>query len=186
MRWSKKINFDTSGATPSACSVIVSVNGTDYVVAANHEVLLTARSFGPPQILELSGIGNETILESAGVDTVPNNPNAGENLQDHVYMPLGYQVADGTLTLDELANTTIFDAAYDQYLSNGTGPLSTVAVDGALLSLEQILPDDKDRYTFLAGVLKSVGLNGPYSVEKLQQYTLIVRDLITGQEVSQG
>ncbi|KAK4546473.1 hypothetical protein LTR36_002150 [Oleoguttula mirabilis] len=184
----EKINFKTKSGTPYASSVSVSINGTSYTIGANQEVLLSAGSFGSPQILELSGIGNASVLAAAGVTTVVNNTNVGENLQDHVYMPLGYQVVPGIFTLDELVNETIYDAAYTQYLANGTGPLSLVALGGALLSLEQILPEPLEHYTFLADFLASVGtgaLNGEYTPEKLEQYALIVKDVLAGQEVVQ-
>lgn len=184
----EKINFKNSSGNSYASSVSFSINGTAYSIGAKQEVLLTAGSFGSPQILELSGIGNASVLAAAGVKTVVNNTNVGENLQDHVYMPLGYQVVPGISTMDELVNETIFDAAYDQYLANGTGPLSLVALGGALLSLEQILPDPLEHYTFLANFLASVGigaLQGSYTPEKLEQYALIVKDIVAEQEVTQ-
>ncbi|KAK5122165.1 hypothetical protein LTR85_004411 [Meristemomyces frigidus] len=184
----EKINFETKSGTPYASSVSFSINGTAYTIGAEQEVLLTAGSFGSPQLLELSGIGNASVLAAAGVKTIVNNTNVGENLQDHVYMPLGYQVVPGIFTLDELVNETVYDAAYAQYLASGTGPLSLVALGGALLSLEQILPEPLEMYTFLAEFLASVGLGaleGSYTAEKLEQYALIVKDIVAQQEVTQ-
>ncbi|KAK6440691.1 hypothetical protein LTR95_003077 [Oleoguttula sp. CCFEE 5521] len=136
-----KIDFDTHGREPVATGVRFSINGTAYCITAKHEVILSAGSFGSPQILELSGIGSKQVLATAGIPLIHENPKVGENLQDHPYMPLGFEVNPGIPTLDDLANTTNFNAAFDEYLANATGPLATVALGGALLSLAQILPN---------------------------------------------
>lgn len=50
------------------------------------EVILSAGSVQSPQLLELSGIGQRTVLEAAGIDVKIDNSNVGENLQDHMSM----------------------------------------------------------------------------------------------------
>jgi choline dehydrogenase len=63
-------------------------NGT--VANAGKEVILCAGSIGSPQILELSGIGSRDILEKNGIEVLVENDNVGENLQDHVYVPIRF------------------------------------------------------------------------------------------------
>ena len=58
--------------------------GQEYEVRVKGEVIICAGSGQSPQLLELSGIGNPEILESAGIETKVANPNVGENLQDHM------------------------------------------------------------------------------------------------------
>ncbi|GAB7362451.1 hypothetical protein MBLNU230_g2773t1 [Neophaeotheca triangularis] len=129
---------------PAATGLEFIVNGTTWCVEATREVLLSAGSFGSPQILELSGVGNKTILADAGIETIVENANVGENLQDHPYMPLGFEVSNPDIfTFDDLADDSVYEAAYEQYLGNATGPLAIVALGGALLSLEQIFPSDE-------------------------------------------
>ena len=181
----QKINFDTSSGTPSATSVSVSVNGTDYVIEANQEVLLSAGAFGSPQILELSGVGNSAMLESLGIDTVLDQPNVGENLQDHLYMPLGFQVVDGITTLDDLVDETFFNEAYEQWLEDGTGILSQVALGGALLSLNQIIPDADEYNTFLSTFQNDVYTDYPSDNNYSRQFNIILKDVVQGQEVAQ-
>lgn len=67
---------------------VVYSNGT--VANAKKEVIVSAGSIGSPQVLELSGIGNTDILNKQGIEVFVNNKNVGENLQDHVYVPIGY------------------------------------------------------------------------------------------------
>ncbi|KAK1822979.1 hypothetical protein LTR12_002505 [Friedmanniomyces endolithicus] len=180
-----KINFDNLTGTPTACSVDFSINGTAHTISAAHEVVLSAGTFGSPHILELSGIGNESLLSSHGVQCVAENANVGENLQDHVYMPLGFRVNPGIFTLDELVNETVFNAAYDQYVANGTGPLALVALGGALLSTQQILPVKRDANQFLANVDSLVREGKPYSEVEKAQYKIILKDMKNEQEIAQ-
>lgn len=72
---------------------IVTANGVQYsngtTAHAKKEVILSAGSIGSPQVLELSGIGDPNILKKQGIEVLVNNRNVGENLQDHVYVPIG-------------------------------------------------------------------------------------------------
>ena len=58
--------------------------GGEYTVQVEGEVILSAGSVQSPQLLELSGIGNPEILKAAGIEVKVENPNVGENLQDHM------------------------------------------------------------------------------------------------------
>ncbi|WP_011583017.1 MULTISPECIES: GMC family oxidoreductase [Chelativorans] len=51
---------------------------------ARREVILCGGSINSPQLLQLSGIGPEAVLSSAGVDTIVNLQGVGANLQDHL------------------------------------------------------------------------------------------------------
>lgn len=58
--------------------------GEEHVVKTEKEVIVSAGSVQSPQLLELSGIGNPTILKAAGIDIKVPNPSVGENLQEHM------------------------------------------------------------------------------------------------------
>ena len=58
--------------------------GKEHIVKTEREVIVCAGSVQSPQILELSGIGNPDILKAAGIEVKVNNPNIGENLQEHM------------------------------------------------------------------------------------------------------
>jgi len=45
-----------------------------------------------PKILELSGIGRSEILSSIGVDLKVNLPGVGENVQEHMYFLVTYEL----------------------------------------------------------------------------------------------
>ncbi|KAF7928027.1 uncharacterized protein EAE97_009825 [Botrytis byssoidea] len=121
---------------------IVTANGVQYsngtAAHAKKEVILCAGSIGSPQVLDLSGIGDPNILKKQGIEVLVNNRNVGENLQDHVYIPIGFKVNTGITTLDNFTDPAFFDAAYEEYVANATGPLATTGASSGLLSCPQI------------------------------------------------
>ena len=60
---------------------------------------LLSGSLKTPQVLELSGVGNATILENAGVPVVLDFPEIGENLQDQPLTATDYIVNEGVMTV---------------------------------------------------------------------------------------
>ncbi len=55
------------------------------IFIANKEIILSAGSFGSPQILMLSGIGEKELLQRNGIEVVKDLPAVGKNLQDHCF-----------------------------------------------------------------------------------------------------
>lgn len=62
-----------------------SSNGSSifYQVRVEKEVILAAGTIHSPQILQLSGIGPKSLLESAGIAVEVELPGVGQNFQDH-------------------------------------------------------------------------------------------------------
>jgi choline dehydrogenase-like flavoprotein len=58
-------------------------------VSVKKEVILSAGSFQTPQILELSGIGDEKILQSHGIPVVVHLPGVGRNYRKFVHIDSG-------------------------------------------------------------------------------------------------
>ncbi len=54
------------------------------------EVISCGGAFNSPQLLQLSGIGDRSHLESVGVDCVVDLPGVGENMQDHLEVYIQY------------------------------------------------------------------------------------------------
>ncbi len=52
--------------------------------AEGGEIILCGGAFASPQLLQVSGVGNASELESAGVEVVHDLPGVGEHLQDHL------------------------------------------------------------------------------------------------------
>lgn len=66
-----------------------SQDGLEKEATVEKEVILAAGSIASPQLLEVSGVGDKKLLGSHGIEVFVDNPNVGENLQDHIYVPLG-------------------------------------------------------------------------------------------------
>jgi choline dehydrogenase-like flavoprotein len=66
----------------------------ERVVQAEREVILAAGAIGSPQLLLLSGIGDEAELGQAGVAVRHPLPGVGRNLQDHPFVTLNWEVSD--------------------------------------------------------------------------------------------
>jgi choline dehydrogenase len=60
-------------------------------VFAEQEVLLCAGSFDSPKLLMLSGIGPADELEKLGIPVQAHLPGVGQNLQDHLLMPVVFR-----------------------------------------------------------------------------------------------
>lgn len=60
-----------------ATGVLISYKGELRTIKARKEVILCAGTFGSPQLLELSGIGNKDLLDKYSIDVVVDNPNVG-------------------------------------------------------------------------------------------------------------
>jgi choline dehydrogenase len=58
--------------------------------ASAGEIILSGGAINSPQLLQLSGIGSPSVLESAGVPARHDLPGVGANLQDHLEVYLQY------------------------------------------------------------------------------------------------
>ena len=63
-------------------------DGTDVLLKARHEIILSAGSFHSPKLLMLSGIGPRDELDRHGIDIIHEADEVGRNLQDHVGAPV--------------------------------------------------------------------------------------------------
>jgi choline dehydrogenase len=54
------------------------------------DVILCGGAINTPQLLQLSGVGDEGLLRGHGVDVVHHLPGVGENLQDHLEVYIQY------------------------------------------------------------------------------------------------
>ncbi|KZW04190.1 alcohol oxidase [Exidia glandulosa HHB12029] len=98
--------------------------GAVHVARVRREVIVSAGSFASPKILELSGIGDPSILGEAGVECKVDLPGVGENFQDHWAFNHGFKVNSKHTTLDQLRDPAVMAAQTEEYLKSRTGLLS--------------------------------------------------------------
>ena len=95
-----------------------------FSVTSKRETILAAGAIGSPQILQLSGIGNEKFLKEKQIPVVHHLPGVGENLQDHLQIRMQYKVKN-VRTLNGIANSVWGKAAMAlEYFAFRTGPLT--------------------------------------------------------------
>ncbi|WP_245717306.1 GMC family oxidoreductase [Nocardia jejuensis] len=68
-------------------------HGTESL-RAEREVIVSAGTFGSPQLLMLSGIGPADHLRAFGIDVVADLP-VGDNLHDHLFVPMTFAMPTG-------------------------------------------------------------------------------------------
>ncbi|KAJ8508967.1 hypothetical protein ONZ45_g8799 [Pleurotus djamor] len=90
----KIISNNNLNGTIRATGVELYTQGRKYVVHVRREVIVCAGATKSPQILELSGIGNRSILKSIGIPVKVDLPGVGENLQEHICTGVSYEIAD--------------------------------------------------------------------------------------------
>jgi choline dehydrogenase len=100
-----KILFDKSKSTPRATGVeylqgagvygaswqydkATAPKGIEKRAFARKEVIISGGVFNSPQLLQLSGIGNATLLGSLGIPVLSDLPGVGENLRDNQELPV--------------------------------------------------------------------------------------------------
>jgi choline dehydrogenase len=71
--------------------------GQRRVVKARREVVLAAGAVNSPQLLMLSGVGDPEHLSRHGIPVVVDAPEVGQNMMDHLAVPMGFDVADDSL-----------------------------------------------------------------------------------------
>ncbi|KAG7091539.1 hypothetical protein E1B28_010568 [Marasmius oreades] len=115
--------FGGNGSSLEASGVEYYLDGQTVPLVANvsREVIVSAGTIGSPKVLELSGVGNSTILKAAGVNPVLEHPTVGENLADHVHS-WANAFTNISLTKDVLQQNPVFkQQQLDLWYKNRTG-----------------------------------------------------------------
>lgn len=157
-----RVNFNTTGSSLTATGVTFLNGDSSYTVAAKKEVIISAGSVNTPQILELSGIGKADVLSAVGITQLLDLP-VGENLQEHSYTSVAFEVEDGTTTLDTLRNDADYAAAQLADWRSGKASIYDQAVPSiGYVTLQQLVGDTQaatmiaDAELYVAGQKDSV------------------------------
>ena len=101
-------------------------NGKRRIAKANKEVVLSAGAIGSPQILQLSGIGPEALLNKLDIPVVKTLEGVGQNLQDHLQIRLVFKTSERTLNDEVNSYFKQFKVGLE-YMLKRTGPLTLAA-----------------------------------------------------------
>ncbi|HBV65983.1 MAG TPA: hypothetical protein DEF45_23520 [Rhodopirellula sp.] len=99
-------------------------------IFANKGVIICAGAIATPAILMRSGIGPRDQLEKAGIEVRLESEQVGQGLQDHLIMPMIFQVRSGKFP----SHTSVQDIV--RWQTMGTGPLSSNLAECGGLFLE--------------------------------------------------
>lgn len=120
-----KVNLSRGGAGGShratGITYIDLTTRKQYTASATTEIIVSAGGVQSPQILELSGIGNRTLLKQFGIETQIDLPSVGENYQDHLMVFETFEVPNSFETWDSLSDPVKNATEYEKYLHNRTG-----------------------------------------------------------------
>ncbi|KAF3917045.1 hypothetical protein ABW21_db0207748 [Orbilia brochopaga] len=137
----RNVIIDHVGSQYIARGVKYTFGGHDYCAYSKHEVVLSAGTVQSPQLLELSGIGNPTVLAAANIPLKVNNPNVGEHVQDRIMSVLLYEIDTDVENQDPLQDPVELAAAQTEYDTYHTGLLTVVPTDFAYVPLHYYLSE---------------------------------------------
>jgi choline dehydrogenase len=120
----RRILFERGRAT----GVEIAAPGGCRVIRAASEVILCAGVVRSPQVLMLSGVGPADALRGLGIPVVADRPGVGENLQDHIRVPVAHECAGPRPT----APAALVRAAI-RYALTGRGLLASNVADAAAI-----------------------------------------------------
>ncbi len=84
-----QLNFEGTRATGVTYRQRWRPHSREQVARAGH-VIVCAGAFGTAQLLQLSGVGANSLLSQYGIGVVSDLPGVGENLQDHLEVYIQY------------------------------------------------------------------------------------------------
>jgi choline dehydrogenase len=129
--------------------------------SAAREVILCAGAFGSPQLLMLSGIGDEKNLRELGLDVHAHLPGVGQNLQDHLLSGISFHsiqpnTLDGADRLPRLIPNLL------RFLIAKKGPFtSNVAECGGFIKSSPELPAPDLQFHFAPAFYLRHGFENP-------------------------
>ena len=101
-------------------------SGTEHVVKANAEVILSSGAIGSPQLLMVSGVGEADQLREHGIDVVQELHGVGKNMQDHLQARLVFKCKEPTLN-DEVRSLIDQARIALKYALFRSGPMAMAA-----------------------------------------------------------
>ncbi|KAL8870414.1 MAG: hypothetical protein Q9174_003539 [Haloplaca sp. 1 TL-2023] len=114
----------TSNLRVTGVEFAASASAPRRTITATREVIVAAGALHSAQLLQLSGIGPASLLESFDIPVALDLPGVGNNLQDHCLVGTFYPYNnDSYPSPSELTtNATYNAAAEDEYYTYKTGP----------------------------------------------------------------
>lgn len=98
---------------------------TIRIARARREVILCAGAVRSPQILELSGVGEGSLLQRFAIPVVHHLPGVGANLHDHLMVRVCFRSRNTTTIYDLLQSRAKMAREFVRYLTRRSGLFAT-------------------------------------------------------------
>ena len=132
--------------------------GRKRTIKARGAVILSAGTFGSPQILMLSGIGPAAHLQGVGIDVVHDKAAVGSDLQDHIDYVVSVDTGSTDFIGDSLAGTVAMAKAVIEHRMKRTGTMTTCYAEaGGFWRSLPGLPAPDIQYHFVPAMLEDHG-----------------------------
>ncbi|KAL8964767.1 MAG: hypothetical protein Q9183_004230 [Haloplaca sp. 2 TL-2023] len=167
----------TSNLRITGVEFAASASAARRTITATREVIVAAGALHSAQLLQLSGIGPASLLESFGIPVALDLPGVGNNLQDHCLVGTFYPYNnDSYPSPTELTtNATYNSAAEDEYYAFKTGPWTAGSPNALAFNPLPLISDnsasilsgadDQDPAAYLASDLDPTIIAG-YTLQK--------------------
>ncbi|KAK9764380.1 hypothetical protein K7432_008162 [Basidiobolus ranarum] len=129
-------------------------NATIGQVFAKKEIIISAGTFNTPQLLMLSGIGDQDHLKAMNISTKVNLPGVGRNMQDRYETPFVMKLDRKFSLLKDCkfwANSS--DPCFNEYQKYRTGPYISNGVLSAYMDKSKSSLTEPDLFTLNLPVL---------------------------------
>jgi choline dehydrogenase len=110
-----------------ASGVTYEQGGSIRHARARREVILSAGSYGTPQLLQLSGVGSAGFLQGLGINVVHELKGVGENLIDHIVPKRSYTTSSKDTFNSMMSSPISRGLAGLRYILARSGPLAVGA-----------------------------------------------------------
>lgn len=154
-----KLTLEPDAGRFKATGLQFQIEGQTHSVHATRETIICAGAIQTPQILELSGIGDPSVLSKAGIETLVQNLDVGANFQDHLLTGLGYTLAPNVISSDSLHDPVLQASAIAEYTKSQSGPLSNGPTSMGFIAYAAIAPEAE--VSFTASLIENIPTTPP-------------------------
>ncbi|KAF7789456.1 hypothetical protein EIP86_000401 [Pleurotus ostreatoroseus] len=156
-----------------ATGVLFEYGGKVHTVHARRDVILSAGALKTPQLLELSGIGRGNVLAKIGVPLRVELPGVGENVQEHIFAQLSYELKEDVKfdTLD-LLRDPVLAAKHLELHAAGSGIHTSGIIGFAFATMGQVTPKAREIYQSIRHIIDTTDFSSsPASLK--EQYEIL-------------
>ncbi|HEX7856856.1 MAG TPA: GMC family oxidoreductase N-terminal domain-containing protein [Sphingobium sp.] len=141
-------------------------------VSAAREVIISAGAIETPLLLQRSGIGPASLLQSLGIPVIVNSPEVGRNLREHRHADLRLQVRGHSQNRDLAGWRAGFSML--RYLARREGPMTHSAHEiGGFAKSDPALPHADLQFGLMTVSASSSGKEGDIALDPFPGITFV-------------